>query len=244
MAGLRVWSWRGFSGPNFQNSDAAIGVRGTDNVPLSGAAPGTWAVLVDAATGLPPATTPVVYEIGATSVYVARNIAAAGQHIAGVVTFVGAIQASEYDAVTPVATPTIASVSQSIYGATQPTATVDYGTDFSTWPDLSFQPISGYQAIGEALYRSLSDGIEGIDLSDYLNDDIDAAGAYSLQQAVRSQALQDERIRAANVAVTQPDDMSLTIQIDVQPADGSVPFKLVLSINQLSVSLLSMQAAQ
>ena len=121
---------------------------------------------------------------------------------------------------------------------------VDYGTDFDTSTDLTFTPVSGYQAIGQAVIRSLSDALDGIDLRQELNEALDAAGVYDLRQAVQRQCLADERVRSAAVSVDQPDRLSLSITITLVPSNGSPPFTLVLAVSQLSVSLLSMSLAQ
>ena len=79
---------------------AAFGLRASGTgAPLPGKAPGTWAICVDIVTGL-AVTPPVVAELVAGSgIYVAPDVAAAGQHIAGICAFDGASQTFEYDSV-------------------------------------------------------------------------------------------------------------------------------------------------
>ena len=119
---------------------------------------------------------------------------------------------------------------------------VDYGTDWNTFPDLDFKPISGLEAVAQALVRRLMDSTEGIDLSDWLNDDVGPAQIYDLQQTVSAQCLADERVSGAEVTVTTPALLSLDIDIAVTPANGSRPFRLVLRVDQLSVKVLSLEA--
>jgi len=120
------------------------------------------------------------------------------------------------------------------------TTEIDYGTDWSTFPglDQAFAPLSGVQAVGQAVARSLLDERRGIDVRNSVNDDVTLTSLYNLQQAIVSQCLVDERLKKASAVITQTDLKSLSIDIDLQPSDGSPPFKLVITVPKLTVAIL------
>ena len=115
----------------------------------------------------------------------------------------------------------------------------DYGTDWDTSSDLTFSPVSGVEALKQALMRSIQDADEGIDLFDWLNEDVGAPQAFDLQQSIKSQILRDERVDSATVAVTQPSLKELSIDIEVIPSTQDEPFALTLRVSALAVNLIS-----
>jgi hypothetical protein len=115
----------------------------------------------------------------------------------------------------------------------------DYGIDCDTSSDLGFSPVKGTEALKQALLRSLQDGDAGIDLYDWLNEDMDETQVFDLQQSIASQLQKDERIDSVTVSVTQPSPASLAIDIDVIPSTQDEPFVLTLGVPDLTVPLLS-----
>lgn len=127
---------------------------------------------------------------------------------------------------------------------------IDYGTDVSTYPDLDplFQIISGKQVLAEALLRRYQtprgglwyDPDYGLDIRLWLNEsfDTDSASLDRLAASIEAEAMKDERVGAASVAVELNLATSyLTITARVQPRDA-VAFELVLGVSRLTVELL------
>ncbi len=117
-------------------------------------------------------------------------------------------------------------------------AAIDYGTDFSTYPDLEWgRKIEGEEAVIQAIARSLEDAQIGIDLRSWLNADLDQAELYNLQESIRSRCLSDERVEDATVEVSQPSLLELLVVIYLPLAEG--PFRRVLKVTQLGVEVLT-----
>ena len=120
----------------------------------------------------------------------------------------------------------------------------DYGTDVSTYPDLddTFAPLSGIAVIAQAIARSLEDARYGVDLRHWLNESLEEADVFHLQQTIEAQCLADERVQGVAVSVMQPSLYELRIAIDVEPAQQG-PFRLVLKVTSVTVEVLSLEAA-
>lgn len=116
---------------------------------------------------------------------------------------------------------------------------IDYGTDFDTSNGLTFTPISGLDVIGQCIVRMLSDARKGIDVREWLNEDLVGHDMQDMQQTIRSVCLRDERIASASATVTQVDRLQIKINLAITPSDGSKPFALVLAVTQLSVQVLN-----
>ena len=116
--------------------------------------------------------------------------------------------------------------------------TTDYGTDFSSYPDLDWGTrIDGPEAVIQAVARSLEDAQMGVDLRDWLNAELGEAEVYNLEETITSRCLDDERVEAATVKVTQPSLLELRIDISLPLAEG--PFRRVLSVTELGVQILT-----
>lgn len=115
----------------------------------------------------------------------------------------------------------------------------DFGTDWDTSSDLGFTPVSGVDALKQAIIRSLKDADAGVDLGDWLNEDMDAAKAFELQRLISGQVALDERVDSATVTVRQLTMKELSIDIEVVPSIQGEPFKLTLKVTDLSVGLLT-----
>jgi len=230
------WQWYDGGGPD---GFCALFLRNADFSPLTDAGSGTWLCCADDVTDI-AVTPPTIAEIEG-GLYRAANVAAAGQQVSGLVNFGAGLEPiQEYHASRPVAAQSIASEAYYPPASAQVTAATDYGTDFSTFPDLNFRPIVQQEALGEAVTRMLSDARAGVDLREWLNNDVSGSDAYDMAQTIQAQCVTDERIAGARATITQPDRLSLLVSLALTPADGvTPPFSLVLSISALSVSLLS-----
>jgi hypothetical protein len=120
----------------------------------------------------------------------------------------------------------------------------DYGTDVSTFPDLdeAFAPLTGIAVIAQSVARSLEDAGRGVDLRQWLNESLEDADVFHLQQTIEAQCLADERVQGVSVSVSQPLLHELRIAIDVEPAQQG-PFRLVLKVTSITVEVLSLEAA-
>lgn len=140
---------------------------------------------------------------------------------------------------------------------------IDYGTDISvTWrtetlefPDGSvrtqqawdaddgFPEVTGRPLLIEALLRRLvtvrgsllGEPDYGTDVRDWVNDDVDAAGAARLGAAISAELSKDQRVKSASAVASFVDDI-LTATITVVDAAG--PFKLTISIDEVSLKIL------
>lgn len=125
----------------------------------------------------------------------------------------------------------------------------DLGTDISTpigeggSQDLDpfFSMVDGRELLAQDLLARittptgglLDDGSYGYDVRAHLNDS--APDGAQIAAAVRAQWLSDERVVDARVTVTFADD-ALTIRGVVVDGDG--PFRLVVAIDALTVTML------
>lgn len=125
---------------------------------------------------------------------------------------------------------------------------VDYGLDVSTYPDLdpTFGWTSGITTLAQALARRLEtpagslpyDPDYGLDLREYVADDLDDSDVLRLQSLIAAQAAQEERVLDANVTATQTlATQTLTLAIALRLADGT--FALTIAIDDVSASVLS-----
>jgi len=120
----------------------------------------------------------------------------------------------------------------------------DFGTDVSTFPDLddAFAPLTGIVVLAQSVARSLEDARYGVDLRHWLNESLEAADVYHLQQTIEAQCLADERLQGVSVSVAQPSLYELRVAIVVEPSQQG-PFRLVLKVTSVTVEVLSLEAA-
>ncbi len=103
--------------------------------------------------------------------------------------------------------------------------------------------VSGRQCLAEALARRLvttrgtliDDPEYGFDLRDFVNDDVDARGMALIGSGVDAEMLKDERVIHSATAVSF---LAGILIVAITITDGRGPFKLVLSVSQLTVSVL------
>jgi phage baseplate assembly protein W len=122
------------------------------------------------------------------------------------------------------------------------------GSDVLVFPGLdeTFTLVSDSRVLTEALARRLCTPRGtlpfhpdyGLDLRQYLNQSMTADALYRLKTAAERECEQDERVGSADAVVTYtPSSSSLKVSLTINTAAG--PFRLVLSVTQVSVDLLS-----
>ena len=128
-------------------------------------------------------------------------------------------------------------------------ATPDYGTDVSCITDLdpSFRLVSGQLSVGQAVARRLitergtliDDPNYGTDLRKYLGEPKSASVLSRCSSDAEREAMQDERVQSASAESFYVGD-DLKVSVEVETAEGV--FELVLAINAVSVTLLTVGA--
>jgi hypothetical protein len=131
----------------------------------------------------------------------------------------------------------------------------DLGTDFAFELDddglldldPSFRTVSGRANLVGALARRFSspslfyDALYGKDLRAELGETLTAARLARVRSAVATQAMRDERVLSAGVAVAFNDaTRAMTVRIALTDDDG--PFELVLEVTAAAVKLLEVSA--
>jgi hypothetical protein len=124
----------------------------------------------------------------------------------------------------------------------------DFGLDVSTLEDLddSGANVSGPRALAEAIIRKLmtesstllyADETECLDLPGYMSAGISEDELPELASQIESICEQDERVSSAQciLRMVQPATMNVTLLLT---PNGGKPFTLVLSSNDVTVSLL------
>jgi len=96
--------------------------------------------------------------------------------------------------------------------------------------------------IAQSVARSLEDAGRGVDLRQWLNESLEDADVFHLQQTIEAQCLADERVQGVSVSVMQPSLYELRIAIDVEPAQQG-PFRLVLKVTSVTIEVLALEAA-
>ncbi|HEY8922881.1 MAG TPA: hypothetical protein VIU64_00800, partial [Polyangia bacterium] len=123
----------------------------------------------------------------------------------------------------------------------------DFGTDIAGWQYLA--PVwglaSGRLNLCYAIARrlttpagALDDHPEyGYDIRQLLNDDFTAPKLSAARASIQAQCEADERVQSAAVSVSLPADGRMTITIQLEDAIG--PFDFVMSVDNVSAAILS-----
>ena len=127
---------------------------------------------------------------------------------------------------------------------------VDFGTDLSALPDLSFGVKSGRANLAEALARRLMtprgglfyDPTYGTDLRSYLNEAITDDVIYEIETLAAAECEQDERVLAATASVIEADPSVRKIRLSINLETDVGPFRLILSIDDVAVEVLRADA--
>lgn len=119
---------------------------------------------------------------------------------------------------------------------------IDFGTDFSTYPDLDWSAeISGPVVVLQAVARSLEDAAKGLDLRQWLNASTDTAILNDLEQAILARATSDERVASATASVASA-GTSIQIEVEIVLVDEETPLRLVLLVTELGIEILKESA--
>jgi len=134
-------------------------------------------------------------------------------------------------------------------------APVNFGTDTSCTDSLrTGRLVSGPRLVAEACYRRLitprgslfggdDEANYGLDLADLIGSVSTKAQVAALPGQIQTELLKDERITSASATVTaSKSGPSVTYQISISAQTDAGPFSLVLSVSDVTVSLLGMQA--
>lgn len=117
--------------------------------------------------------------------------------------------------------------------------TVDYGSDFSTYPDLDWgRSIYGAEAVVQAAMRAIEDAQIGTDIPLWLNNEMSPTDVHTLGERVKTAVVSDERVQACSVAAEDDGQDGISLTLTVALADGTTPFQKVLRVSQLGVEAL------
>jgi phage baseplate assembly protein W len=125
--------------------------------------------------------------------------------------------------------------------------THDYGTDLSVTDDFAadFHMSSGRRLLAEACVRRLLTPLGqlrrhpmyGYDVRDEIGDDVSKADLARVSANVQTQLMRDERIVQCTCTATL--DRAGAMTLDIVLTDGAGPFRLVLAVSSVTVSILS-----
>jgi hypothetical protein len=125
----------------------------------------------------------------------------------------------------------------------------DFGTTLSCIFDLDSMgaTVSGLTALSQALVRRittprgrlLTDPNYGYDVTGELNDDVTTAQAGSIGSNMDQEFMKDQRVLSSSTIATLNPDGTLDTTTSIATALG--PFSLVLSISQVTVSIIQAQ---
>lgn len=109
--------------------------------------------------------------------------------------------------------------------------------------------VSGARLVGQAFVRRLTTTRGqllyaqnyGINLVQMLNRRMTPAEQAAIPGRIRNELRKDERAKSVKVSVTKEDARTWSIDIDAETEAG--PFTLALSVDDVSVSVLSLEAA-
>lgn len=123
----------------------------------------------------------------------------------------------------------------------------DLGHDLYGVSDLTsdMQEVSGRNGLAQSIARRLStprgrlidDPDYGFSLPDFLNDDIAQDDLARIVGGIQAECLKDERVYSAQASFSSPDNSGVYISV-IQLVDGAGPFKLVLSVGDVTVDIL------
>lgn len=108
--------------------------------------------------------------------------------------------------------------------------------------------VTGFTVVAQAIARRwqtprgalIDDPDYGFDLSDFVNDDLDKATLAGIAHSAANEAEKDERVLTCEVTVTFITGGLLNVIGKVVTTQG--PFALVVSVSQVTVSLLQVSA--
>ena len=134
------------------------------------------------------------------------------------------------------------------------TSGTEFGVDLSALSnagdlDPKFPTQTGYANLGEAIARRLSTPRGGLfyapnygtDIRDMLNDSMTPDRIAQIQGSVEAEALKDDRVLSAQ-CVASFSFAASTLAVNLQLATAAGPFRLVLGVTSVTVSILNADA--
>lgn len=125
-----------------------------------------------------------------------------------------------------------------------------FGSAWSCVEDLTMPSVmvTGFRVVAEAIVRRwttprgglVDDPEYGYDLTDYIGDDLNPSDVAQVASFAAAEARKDERVQFAKVSITMSLAGAMSVTASILTASG--PFLLVLSIDQVSVSILQVTA--
>ena len=108
--------------------------------------------------------------------------------------------------------------------------------------------VTGFRVVAEAIARRwqtpngtlINDSTYGYDLSQFIGNDLDPATIGRIGLAAAAEAEKDQRVRSCFATISLIDNVML-VNARVETAQG--PFSMVVSVSQLSLTLLQVKAA-
>lgn len=125
----------------------------------------------------------------------------------------------------------------------------ELGTDLSLVPDLTFELVTGFDCLAEAIVRRLTtpsgalfyDPDYGLDVREWLNDAMTDEVLAELTQAITEQLEEDPRVTGVEVSVQRLAARTVLIGAALETLAG--PFDLVMTVDDVKVDVLHASAA-
>jgi len=126
----------------------------------------------------------------------------------------------------------------------------DFGTDLSALPDLSWTIKGGKNNLAEAIARRLItplgglfyDPTYGLDLRQYIGETLTDEVRYEIETLVAAECEKDERILSAVATIIEASPQLRSIQIELALETADEPYRLILSISDVTVEVLRADA--
>lgn len=122
----------------------------------------------------------------------------------------------------------------------------NFGSCWSCITDLTSPSTmaTGFAAVAQAVARRwqtprgglVDDPNYGFDLTDLINDDINQSDLAGMQRQAAAEAEKDERVLSCKVSISVVSNGLMNVIGTIQTASG--PFRLVVSVSNVSVTLL------
>jgi len=126
----------------------------------------------------------------------------------------------------------------------------DFGTDLSALPDLSWTIKGGKNNLAEAIARRLItplgglfyDPTYGLDLRQYIGETLTDEVRYEIETLMAAECEKDERILSAVATIIEASPQLRSIQIELALETADEPYRLILSISDVTVEVLRADA--
>ena len=126
----------------------------------------------------------------------------------------------------------------------------DFGTDLSALPDLSWTIKTGKDNLAEAIARRLItplgglfyDPTYGLDLRQYIGETLTDEVRYEIETLMAAECEKDERILSAVATIIEASPQLRSIQIELALETADEPYRLILSISDVTVEVLRADA--